>query len=207
MQPIKNQTVSDSKSITCAYPFFERFFFSFSSHFSLVTFSFLSSDWLFWSHCSWFNDTQWDRVRSFNCADNFQLIFDCKTLLFVVLFKVILCSREVAVKARTSALTLLIECCNANFRSSGKTRQGEEISEIVTTFLKTPCDVFFRIQLIHSSEVWVFLFYRLVVLLNSLVTILYLLFCFRMFDLFSGVGSCGHRGLTAHDKCHYHIPV
>lgn len=37
--------------------------------------------------------------------------------------EVILCSREVAVKARTSALTLLIECCNANFRSSGKTRQ------------------------------------------------------------------------------------
>ena len=147
------------------------------------------------------------RLEVFNCTDNFQLIFDCKTLLFVVLFKVILCSREVAVKARTSALTLLIECCNANFRSSGKTRQGEEISEIVTTFLKTPCDVFFRIQLIHSSEVWVFLFYRLVVLLNSLVTILYLLFCFRMFDLFSGVGGCGHRGLTAHDKCHYHIPV
>ena len=52
-----------------------------------------------------------------------------------------------------------------------------------------------------------FLFYRLVVLLNSLVTILYLLFCFRMFDLFSGVGGCGHCGLTAHDKCHYHIPV
>ena len=83
------------------------------------------------------------RLEVFNCTDNFQLIFDCKTQLFVVLFKVILCSREVAVKARTSALTLLIECCNANFRSSGKTRQGEEISEIITTFLKTPCDVFF----------------------------------------------------------------
>ena len=207
MQPIRNQTVSDSKSITCAFPFFERFFFLsvlISSWWHSVFFLLIG----FFDHIvlglMTLNET---RLEVFNCTDNFQLIFDCKTQLFVVLFKVILCSREVAVKARTSALTLLIECCNANFRSSGKTRQGEEISEIITTFLKTPCDVFFRIQLIHSSEVWVFLFYRLVVLLNSLVTILYLLFCFRMFDLFSGVGGCGHRGLTAHDKCHYHIPV
>ena len=45
-----------------------------------------------------------------------------------------------------------------------------------------------------------FLFYRLVVSLNSLeFTILYLLLRFRMFDLFSGVGGCGHRGLTPHD--------
>lgn len=29
-----------------------------------------------------------------------------------------------AVKARSSAFTLLIECCNARFRSSDKSRQG-----------------------------------------------------------------------------------
>lgn len=129
MQPIKNQTVSDSKSITCAYPFFERFFFFFlsvliSSWWHSVFFLLIG----FFDHIvlglMTLNET---RLEVFNCTDNFQLIFDCKTQLFVVLFKVILCSREVAVKARTSALTLLIECCNANFRSSGKTRQGEEI--------------------------------------------------------------------------------
>jgi len=45
--------------------------------------------------------------------------------------EVILCTKEVAVKARSSAFTLLIECCNASFRSSDKTRQ-----ECLTSFLE-----------------------------------------------------------------------
>ncbi|KAJ7336525.1 pre-rRNA processing protein [Desmophyllum pertusum] len=45
--------------------------------------------------------------------------------------EVILCTKEVAVKARSSAFTLLIECCNTTFRSSGKTRQ-----ECLTSFLE-----------------------------------------------------------------------
>lgn len=45
--------------------------------------------------------------------------------------EVILCTKEVAVKARSSAFTLLIECCNASFHSSNKTRQ-----ECLTSFLE-----------------------------------------------------------------------
>ncbi|XP_073238782.1 RRP12-like protein isoform X1 [Porites lutea] len=45
--------------------------------------------------------------------------------------EVILCTKEVAVKARSSAFTLLIECCNARFRSSDKSRQ-----ECLTSFLE-----------------------------------------------------------------------
>lgn len=45
--------------------------------------------------------------------------------------EVILCTKEVSVKSRTAALTLLVECCNANFRSSDKTRQ-----ECLTSFLE-----------------------------------------------------------------------
>ena len=53
-------------------------------------------------------------------------------LLFLTLnYQVILCTKEVAVKARSSAFTLLIECCNASFRSSGKTRQGESLAVFV----------------------------------------------------------------------------
>ncbi|XP_015759470.1 PREDICTED: RRP12-like protein [Acropora digitifera] len=45
--------------------------------------------------------------------------------------EVILCNKEVSVKARTSALTLLVECCNANLRSPYKTRE-----ESMTSFLE-----------------------------------------------------------------------
>lgn len=45
--------------------------------------------------------------------------------------EVILCNKEVSVKARTSALTLVVECCNASLRSPDKTRE-----ESMTSFLE-----------------------------------------------------------------------
>ena len=57
-------------------------------------------------------------------------------------FQVILCTKEVAVKARSSALNLLIECCNAFFQTSGKSRQGR-YNHLVTELCNKHLEVLF----------------------------------------------------------------
>lgn len=74
------------------------------------------------------------KLRTLNIVLNFWHTFLLDMLTNVLLVnQVILCTKEVAVKARSSAFTLLIECCNASFRSSGKTRQGESLCDCSLT--------------------------------------------------------------------------
>ena len=48
----------------------------------------------------------------------------CNKMCIDFSLKVILCTKEVSVKARTASLSLLLEACNALFRGTGVSRQG-----------------------------------------------------------------------------------
>lgn len=123
-------------------------------------------------------------------------------LLLFILKQVILCTKEVAVKARSSAFSLLIECCNSSFRSTDKTRPGLLVRFLAAFFCC--CFLFCLFVSFFSGFVcfFCFFFYHLWHPLFSFWSF----FC-RMFDVIPGVGDCWYRGLTAHDQCNNNICI